>query len=504
MPQDNMNRRLSAQDASFLYGERPEAPLHIGSIAVFEGEVPYERLVENIASKMHLIPRYQQRVVPAPFHIGHPTWEWDPDFDIHNHVKRVQINPPGSDAQLMDVSAKLFEGMLDRNKPLWEIYLVEGLEGSRSALVSKVHHCLVDGVSGIELLMIVLDVSPNPPPPIAPPEREQPQAIPPATTRLIDAIFDNVTAELDRLADYGRSAVDAVATGDSRLRTAMRSIEAAQPYLSTPVERAPFNKPLTRDRTVACSEYSFAEVRGIRAQCGGTVNDVCLSVLAGALGRYLELHGEKTEGRSMRVLAPVNVRREDERGALGNRVSILLIEVPVGFDDPVERLRTITERTETLKRQNVAAGTEIIGDFLSGLPPMIQSLAGLLPPPRNNLANMVCTNIPGPMIPLYSVGQRLLAHYPLMPIAWEMGVGCGITSYDQKLYFGLIADPNAAPDVVRLKEFLDQAFVELRSAAGVARSDLPKMGESAPRATPGRRRRSAAPTAGHALAADAS
>jgi WS/DGAT/MGAT family acyltransferase len=504
MPLDNTNRRLSAQDASFLYGERPEAPLHIGSIAVFEGEIPYERLVESIASKMHLIPRYQQRVVPAPFNIGHPTWEWDPEFDIRNHVKRVRINPPGNDAQLMQLAATLFAGMLDRNKPLWEIYLVEGLEGPRSALVSKVHHCLVDGVSGIELLMIVLDVSPNPPPPMAPPERPKPEAIPAATTRLIDAIFDNVTCELDRLADYSRSAVDAVAIGDSRLRTAIRSIEAAQPYLSTPVERAPFNKPLTRDRMIACSEYSFAEIRGIRAECGGTVNDVCLTVLAGALGRYLELHGEKTQDRSMRVLAPVNVRREDERGALGNRVSMLLIEVPVGFHDPVERLRTITERTETLKRQNVAAGTEIIGDFLSGIPPMLQSLAGLLPPPRNNLANLVCTNIPGPMIPLYSVGHRLLAHYPLMPIAWEMGVGCGITSYNQKLYFGLIADPNAAPDVTRLKEFLDQAFVELRSAAGIAKSDLPKMGENAPRSTPGRRRRSAAPTAGHALAADAS
>jgi WS/DGAT/MGAT family acyltransferase len=504
MPQENMSRRLSAQDASFLYGERPEAPLHIGSIAVFEGSIPYERLVENIAAKMHLIPRYQQRVVPAPFNIGHPTWEWDPEFDIHKHVKRVRINPPGNDTQLTELASKLFEGMLDRNKPLWEIYLVEGLEGPRSALVSKVHHCLVDGVSGIELLMIVLDVSPNPPPPIAPPERVAADEIPPASTRLIDAIFDNFAEGLDRVSDYSRSAVDAVATGDSRIRTALRSVEAAQPYLSTPVFRAPFNKPLASDRTIACSEYSFAEIRAIRAACGGTVNDVCLTILAGALGRYLELHGEKAEGRSMRILAPVNVRREDERGALGNRVSMLLIEVPLGVHDPVERLRMITERTETLKRQNVAAGTEIIGEFLSGLPPMLQSLAGLLPPPRNNLANMVCTNIPGPMIPLYSVGHRLTAHYPLMPIGWEMGVGCGITSYDQKLYFGLIADPNAAPDVARLKEFLDQALVELRSAAGVVRSDLPSMGETPAQTSTPRRRRSAAPSAGHAMAADAS
>jgi diacylglycerol O-acyltransferase len=505
MPQDKLNRRLSAQDASFLYFERPEAPLHIGSIAVFEGQVPYERLVENIASKLHLIPRYQQRVVPAPFGLSHPTWEWDPDFDLTRHIKRVTINPPGDDSQLATLAAKLFEGMLDRDKPLWDIHLVEGLEGSRSALVSRVHHCLVDGVSGIELLMIVLDVSPNPIPPLPPANPEPRAPTPPAPARLVDAFFDNLSDVLDRLAEFQKSTVDTIATGDSRTRTAIRSVEANQPYLANPVVRAPFNKPLTRERTVACSEYSFAEIRGIRAACGGTVNDVVLTVLSGALGRYLELHGEGTDGRSMRILAPVNVRREDERGTLGNRVSMLLIEVPVGMRDPVERLKAITERTEALKRQNVAAGTEIISDVLSATPPMLQSLAGLLPQPPNNLANMVCTNIPGPMIPLYSVGHRLLAHYPLMPLAWEMGVGCGVTSYDQKLYFGLIADPNAAADVGRVKEFLDQAFVELRSAAGVDKSDLPQMGAGAvPQTSGGRRRRTAAPVAGQAMAADAS
>jgi diacylglycerol O-acyltransferase len=504
MSEDNDKRRLSAQDASFLYMERTEAPLHIGSIAIFEGAVPYERFVQNIASKIHLIPRYQQRVVPAPFNISHPTWEWDPDFDLHRHVMRVKLDPPGTDAQLMELSARLFEGMLDRNKPLWEMYQVEGLEGSRTAMVSKVHHCLVDGVSGIELLMIVLDVSATPAPPPPPAVIAHPP-IPPAPTRLVDAIFDNMTESLDRLSDLQKSTLDSLLTGESRTRTALRSLEETQAYLANPVSRAPFNKPLTRERRLACSEFSFAEIRGIRAACGGTVNDVVLTVLAGALGRYLEMHGESTQDRKVRILAPVNVRREDERGNLGNRVSMLLIEAPAGEHDPVARLKTITETTEKLKRQNVASGTEILGDLLGGVPPAIQSLAGLLPPPPNNLANLVCTNIPGPMIPLYSVGHRLLAHYPMMPLAWEMGVGCGVTSYDQKLYFGLMADPNAAPDVARLKEFLDQAFVELRSVAGVDRSDLPQLG-AAPQTVRGggRRRGSAAHAAGERMAADAS
>jgi diacylglycerol O-acyltransferase len=503
MSQENANRRLSAQDASFLYMERPEAPLHIGSIAVFEGAVPYNRFVDNIASKIHLIPRYQQRVVPAPFNIGHPTWEWDPDFDLHQHVMRVKVDPPGTDAQLMELSARLFEGMLDRNKPLWEIYQVEGLEGNRTAMISKVHHCLVDGVSGIELLMIVLDVSPNPAPP-PPATVTNTQSIPPASARLLDALFDNWADRLDRFSEFQKSTLTSVTTGENQTRIVLRSLEATQPYMTNPVVRAPFNKPLTRERRLACSEFSFAEIRGIRASCGGTVNDVVLTVLAGALARYLEMHGESTRDRKLRILAPVNVRREDESGNLGNRVSMLLIETPAGEPDPVSRLKTITETTEKLKRQNVASGTELLGDLLGAIPPMFQSLAGLLPPPPNNLANLVCTNIPGPMIPLYSVGHRLLAHYPMMPLAWEMGVGCGVTSYDQKLYFGLMADPNAAPDVARLKEFLDQAFVELRSAAGVEKSDLPRVGAAPPVATgSSRRRRSAATGAGERMAADA-
>ena len=268
----------------------------------------------------------------------------------------------------------------------------------------------------------------------------------------------------------------------------------------SPGARAPFNKPLTPKRKLACSEFSFAEIRAIRQTAGGTVNDVVLAVLGGALGRYLEMHGENTDGRTMRILTPVNVRRENERGALGNRVSMLLVEVPVGLRDPIERLKAINKRTDDLKRRHVADGIELLGGLINGAPPAVQALLGLLPAPTNTLANMVCTNVPGPMIPLYTVGHRMLAHYPLVPIAWEMGVGCGVTSYDQKLYFGLMADAEAAPDVQRLKDFLDQAFIELRSAAGVAKSALPEVGV-APGAAGARRRR--APASAQRMAADA-
>ena len=487
MPEGSLSKRFSAQDASFLYFEKEETPMHIGSVGVFEGEIPFDQFIANNEAKLHLIPRYTQRAVAAPFNIGHPSWEWDPDFDISRHIMRVKLDAPGDDGQLMELAANLFAPKLDRSKPLWEMYLVEGLKDNRSALVSKVHHCLVDGVSGIELLMVVLDVSADPLP-LEPREREERPPIPGPMKLFADAALDSLSQRMSRYAELQKSAADVLTVGSGRGRSILRAIETTRPYTVVPVSRAPFNRPLHRDRIVAVSEFSFAEIRSIRQSVGGTVNDVVLAVLGGALGRYLEMHGQSTDRRMMRILTPVNVRSEDEQGALGNRVSMLLVEVPVGVQDPVERLRAVNARTQALKRTRVAEGMEILGQGINDTPPALQAFLGSLPTPPNTLANMICTNIPGPMIPLYSAGHRLIAHFPLVPLGWEMGIGCGVTSYNQKLYFGLMADAKVAPDVARLKEFLDQAYVELRSAAGVSKSDIPQLGltqeEAAPEARP--------------------
>jgi WS/DGAT/MGAT family acyltransferase len=499
MTEGNLARRLSAQDASFLYFEREEAPMHIGSIAVFEGQIPYDRFVETIAARLHLIPRYLQKVMPAPFNIGHPTWEWDLEFDIRRHIFQAKLEPPGGESELMDLAGDIFAKPLDRDKPLWEMHLVNDVEGDRSAIISKVHHCLVDGVSGIELLMIVFDMSPNPPPPPPAPaiEKGRPGSV---LTRLIESVLDNTSARLERWLDVQRTFIDTTLGGNPIDRAMRAAIETALPYLSAPVVRAPFNKPLGGGRKYASSEFSFAEVRAIRHAGGGTVNDVVLAVLGGALSRYLEMHGQTTDGRSARILTPVNVRRENERGQLGNRVSMLLVEVPVGNMNPLQRLRIIRERTERLKRRNVADGIELIYQMLMTTSPPLQALLASLPQPPNTVANTICTNVPGPMIPLYTVGHRMLAHYPLVPIAWEMGIGCGVTTYNQNLYFGLIGDAKAGPDVARLKEFLDQAYVELRTAAGISKSDLPAVGIAQP-SVRARHRRAAAQA--DRLAADA-
>lgn len=500
MTQRSLGRRLSAQDASFLYFEREEAPMQIGSIAVFEGQISYDRFLESIAARLHLTPRYLQKVVPAPLNISHPTWEWDTDFDIRRHIFQAKLEAPGGESELMELAADIFAKPLDRDKPLWEMHLVNGVEGDRSAIISKVHHCLVDGVSGIELLMIVFDVSPNPPPPPPAPaiEKEPPGS---ALTRLIDSLLDNTSARLERWLDVQRTLIDTTLGGNPTDRAIRAALETALPYLSAPVVRAPFNKPLGGGRKYAGSEFSFAEVRAIRhASGGGTVNDVVLAVLGGALSRYLEMHGQTIDGRSARILTPVNVRRENERGQLGNRVSMLLVEVPVGNMNPLERLRIIREHTERLKRRNVADGIELIYQMMMTTSPPLQALLASLPQPPNTVANIICTNVPGPMIPLYTVGHRMLAHYPLVPIAWEMGIGCGVTTYDQNLYFGLIGDAQAGPDVARLKEFLDQAYVELRNAAGISKADLPAVGVVQPSVRT-RRRRAAAQA--DRLAADA-
>jgi WS/DGAT/MGAT family acyltransferase len=468
MVQGTLSRRFGPQDAAFLYFDTDAAPMNVGAVAVFEGQVPFDEFVASVASRLHLVPRYRQRPMPPPFNIGRPTWEYDPNFDIRRHIHRLRIEPPGTDSQLADLAARLYAGRLDRGKPLWELYMVEGLAGDRTGMIAKTHHCLVDGVSGIELLMVTLDVSQSPPPVSPPSEPYDPPAIPDRLTLLTDAMFDNAMEGIQRWSNLQKAFVDVILGGDTRgVRNVAHALEVAIPYFAMPSASAPFTGSFSGKRKLACTEMSFQEVRDIRRACGGTVNDVVLAMLGGALGRYLEMHGEPTEDRVMRVLTPVNVRREDERGALGNHIAMLLVEVPVGMSDPVERLRTITERTTRLKRAHVADGIESVANVLLSMPAPLGAALGSLGPPPNTVANIICTNVPGPMIPLYTVGHRMLAGYPMPPPLWGMGINCGVMSYNGRLYFGLVADAQAAPDVDRLRDFLDQASVELRIAAGV-------------------------------------
>ncbi|HVS13858.1 MAG TPA: wax ester/triacylglycerol synthase family O-acyltransferase [Thermoanaerobaculia bacterium] len=464
--------RLTATDASFLYFERDEAPMHIGALCLFEGVVPYEPYVETIAAKLALLPRFREKIVPAPLALGHPTWESDEEFDVRNHVVLHQLPGPGGEAELRTLVNRLIAGKMRRDRPLWELHLVHGLEGGRSAMVSKVHHAMVDGVGGNAILTTILDLERDPPPP---PRREyRPTSPLPPSARAVEAMRDSARSVVDAVSDHLRAIGDLARSFDAeRVQASLAVLRESMPDLALPPKRLPFNRPCSGERNFVWTKVPFAEARAIRSALGGTVNDVMLASLGGAVGRYAELHGQSTAGRSMRVMVPVNVRPDHEGAALGNLVSVLPVEVPLGFDDPAARLRAVRAATRTLKEGRVAEGVNLVTSLAGAIPVPAQALFGALASSPFPPFNLVCTNVPGPQIPLYAMGQRLEAYYPHVPVGWDLGVCCAIFSYHQMLHVGLNSDLRACPDVERLRDFFDESFAELKAMAGV--EDLPSL-----------------------------
>lgn len=462
-----LDHRLSPEDFAFLLMDNEREPMNIGSIAIFEGEVPYREYVANIESKLHLIPRYTQIVVPAPFNVGRPTWEADPHFDVHRHIHEEWIEAPGSLDQLLEFAAEVQSRPLDRGMPLWQLYLVQGLEGGNSAIVSSIHHCMVDGVGGVELAMVMLDTTPDPPR-VTYSQPVERKPVPSRPRLLIDALFDDVAETFDRWALWQRRFTDLLAQEGGWAQAIGRGLEAALPYFALPVKRASFNQKLSATRKMAVSDFSLAAFREMRKATGATINDLALAITGAAVGRYMREGDEPTKKRMLRILTPVNVRSEVQSGRMGNRISMLLVEVPLWECDPLERLQGIKQRTSWLKAKHAGDGIEMIGEELLALPtPLLKAVTAFGSPP-NTVANMVCTNVPGPVMPLYTVGHRMLAHYPVAPLGWEMGLSCALTSYDGAVTFSLIADGEAVEDVGRLKKLVDEAYLEMLEATGVA------------------------------------
>jgi len=466
MPHSYPGDRLTAEDAVFLYLETKETPLHIGSVSIFDGPIPFEECVNYIDSRLALIPRYRQRIVIPPFNFGHPTWQADPDFNIRNHVHYVQLKR-GTEADLCAFAGRLFSQIMDRNQPLWDMTVVDGLSGGRSVLISRVHHCLVDGVSGVGLMNVMLDPS------LRAQKRKARHAppLPGPAASLADALATSLSEMVERVLSAQSAALDvAQALVSNRAARGLDQLVRLVPELLTPVERLPFNQPCSGSRKVAWAEIPMAEVKSIRESCGGTLNDVVLTVVTLAVSHYAQLHGASVKGRLLRLMVPVNLRREGADNGLGNRVSLLPVSAPLDVRDPVKLLEEIRQRTEALKDAHVADLIHLIATWMGMTPVPLQAAVGplsnLLPVPP---FNMVCTNVPGPQVPLYALGRKMLTYYPYVPIGNQMGVGCAIQSYNQVLYVGLTADAQAAPDVGRLKQFVDQAFRELCQAAGVKR-----------------------------------
>ncbi len=474
MPPRELPHQFGPLDAVFLNFEHKEMPLHIGSVSLCDGPLPFDQFVAGIERKLDVIPRYRQKAMRPFLDIGLPIWQYDPKFDIRRHILHAKLDAPASEAQLREFAGRIFTTLLDRGKPLWEVYIVDGLAGGRSAIITKVHHCMVDGVSGVGLLNVMFDPSPEAPPaPKGAPKRKRyrpPQ--PPDEAQLFtgslqgafQSILDQLSVASKNLAGYGASLFR-----DRRAVAGLLHLIDALPQVLGPLERLPFNRPCSGERRVAWSEHSFTDARAIRTACGGTVNDVVLTVLAGAVMRYLKLHKESIKNRFFRVMVPVDVRKPGDRGTFGNYVSILPVTLPLFVTDPVERLRRIAAQTEAMKDARLAELMWAGISYLCALPAPLQALAGRLPLLSTPvpIMNMVSTNVPGPQVPLYANGRRLLTLYPHVPAGWETGINLAIQSYDGKLFFGFTIDAQAAPDGERMKEFLDASFVELRKAAKV-------------------------------------
>ena len=469
MSTPTLNPRLTADDAAFLYLERKEMGLHIGSVSVFDGPLPFERFLQQIDSKLHLIPRYRQRVVPAPFNIGHPSWEDDPNFDIRNHVFQLNLEPPGDESALEALSGRLFSQLMDRNKPLWEIFLIDGLQGGRSAMLAKIHHCMVDGVSGVALMGILMDTSRDMQP-LAERPAFAPAPLPDAAQLYFSALAQSFQQGLERMLSLQTDYLSLVkAMASTQTTEAIAEVAPLLAELAMPAERLPFNRPCSGERRITWNEFSFADARAIRTALGGTVNDVALTVLTGAVSRYVKMCGQHVARRSCRFMVPVNVRREEQRGLLGNQVSALLVNVPLDVDDPADRLKLVNKRTEILKNAHLADLLRVIGGAAVLAPAPLQALARALPfvPLPAPVFNMVSTNVPGPQIPLYATGQQMLNYFPHVPVGNDLGMGCAIQSYNQKIAFGITSDYAAAPEAHHMKEFLKESFHELRKAAGL-------------------------------------
>jgi diacylglycerol O-acyltransferase len=468
MPESELRRQMRGSDAMFLYFERREMPLHIGAVSVLDGHFD-EQYVQLLADRLHEIPRYRQRVLFAPYNLTHPFWEFDPDFSIHNHIRRVKLEPPGTDQQLSELSGQVFTPLMDRNKPLWDLTVVEGLENERSALIWRVHHSLVDGIAGVGLLNILFDATKTPRA-SAPAPPYEPPPLPDANQLLAEGLANSWASSAERLIGAQISmlklAQSFLGPGGS---TGLQALLASMPELLKPAEKLPFNRPCNGVRGHCWAKIPFGETRGIKAALGGTINDIVLTIVSEAVARYTKAHNEPVAGRFVRLMVPVNLRAEDPHGRTGNEISMLPVSIPLDIEDPAERLKVISQRTAVMKGAHVADLIHLIGTWIGWTPPGLQYPLAALPflPQPVLIVNMVCTNVPGPMMPLYANGRELLTYYPHVPTGSDVGISVAVSSYNGNLFYGVTYDGGAAPDGELFRDFLVEAAGELRERAGV-------------------------------------
>jgi WS/DGAT/MGAT family acyltransferase len=455
--------RLTGLDTSFLHLERSGAHMHVASVSVFKGGAPTHReFRDHIGSRLHLVPRFRQKLRFVPLNQSRPVWVDDPHLNLDYHVRQTALPAPGSDEQLRNLAARIFSQQLDRSKPLWELWLVEGLTEDRFAIVGKSHHALVDGVSGVDITTVLFDLDPEPQgtPDKAPPWLAAPE--PTDTQLLSEALKERMTSPREiyrgvRAAFRGPRQVLSGLGATSKMVTAGMSAPSSV-----------FNVEIGPHRRFQMVQADLGDLKRVKDAHGGTVNDVILSIVTGGIGKYLRARGHDTTGLELRAMVPVSVRADEEHGALGNRITAMFAPLPVWCEDPVERLHLASREMGDLKASGQAVGAEILTKLTDFAPGTIASQAARLQPAQR-FFNLVVTNVPGPQFPLYVLGRKMESIFPMVPLARRQALCVGIMSYNGQVNFGLVGDYDAMAD-------LDSFALDLDAATQEIMKTVPKSG----------------------------
>jgi diacylglycerol O-acyltransferase / wax synthase len=463
MPQEHL-ARLTAIDASFLAQETPTSHMHVGALTLFEGPAPdFEEFLDHIRMRLHLVPRYRQKLSVPPLDTGRPLWVDDPCFNLEYHVRQTALPRPGGEDQLRRLTARIVSQQLDRSKPLWEMWLVEGVEGGRFALISKTHHAMIDGVSGVDIAQVLLDLSPVPTVPDHPDEAWQ-AAPEPTPAELVATGAAGLVRTGVGLATKAVTLLGRPQAALASAREAAEGVGEVAWAALNPAPDTPLNVPIGPHRRFCTVRAELADFKLVKNTLGGTVNDVVLTCVSGALRSWLHSRGVRTEGVELRALVPVSIRTEHESQQLGNRIAAMRGPLPVYIEDPVARLRAVRRAMDGLKHSKQAVGAEVLAGVQDFAPPTILAQASRLNF-STRLFNLIVTNVPGPQFPLYARGREMLDIFPVAFLPTNHALAIAIMSYNGKVNFGLLADYDALPDVGAIGEGIEASLAELVATA---------------------------------------
>ncbi|MPZ91394.1 MAG: wax ester/triacylglycerol synthase family O-acyltransferase [Actinobacteria bacterium] len=454
------NERLAVLDEMFLHLEGPTTHMHVGGIALFEGDAPdYDDILEMIARRLQYVPRFRQKLATVPLGLGRPVWVDDPHFNIEYHVRHTALPAPGSRAKLNRLVARIMSQQLDRAKPLWEFWVAEGLAGNRFALISKTHHSLVDGISGTDIMSVLLDPSPEPPQI----ERDdwRPSVEPSSDRLMVEALRERLTSPGEVMRSV-QSATSDPAKLPGRLIESLRAMsEWVGSGFAAPASS--LNRPISPHRRFETVNVQLDDLKRIKNAFGGTVNDVVLTIVSGGLRRLLQARSERVDDLELRAMVPVSVRADHQRGSLGNMVANVWAVLPIYEPDPLERLQVISESMTDLKSSGQAVGAQLLTSLGEFAPPTIVAQASRMVA-RQRAFNLVVTNVPGPQIPLYTLGREMLEVYPVLPLSGNTTLGVALLSYNGSVGFGLLGDYETTADIGELAEGIEKSVAELLAA----------------------------------------